>query len=94
MQNSQLSRFLRVSHGFPALQGRFFISRDFTDFERIFSQTHSFIKKTNKTARSNAAEKSISSTISKNKTSSHSSLSLSWTLLFIMLVKTHIGNPL
>ena len=30
--------------------------------------------------------------INKNKTSSHSSLSLSWAQLFIMLVKTHIDN--
>ena len=31
--------------------------------------------------------------INKSKTSSHSSLSLSWALLFIMLVTTDMDNP-
>ena len=35
----------------------------------------------------------ISSMIKNNKTSSRSSLSLSWALLFILLVKTYIVNP-
>ena len=43
-------------------------------------------------AHSNTAEESISSKINKNKTSSCSSLSLSWAPLSIMLVKTHIDN--
>ena len=44
-----------------------------------------FSKKTNKGS-------SIYSMINKNKTSSRDSLSLSWALLLIVLVKTHIDN--
>ena len=62
-------------------------------FERIFSQTHSFLRKQTKAAHSNAAEKRISSMINQNKRSSRSSLSLNWALLFIVLMKTYIDNP-
>ena len=58
----------------------------------FFSQTHSFLRKQTKAAHFSAAEEHISSMINKNKTSSHSSLSSSWALLFIVLVKTHIDN--
>ena len=87
---------LTVSLPFSLSRGRFFISHGFPNFERIFSQTHSFLKKTNKqtqAAYSDAAEERISRMINKSKTSSHSSLYLSWKLLLIKLVKTHIDNP-
>ena len=72
--------------------GGFFIFHAFTNFERIFSQTHSFLKKQTQTAHSNANKERISSMI--NKESKYSQFStLSWALLFIMLVKAHIGAP-
>ena len=82
-----------VSLPFLRSQGGFFISHGFTNFKRIFSQTHNFLRKQTKAAHSNDAERRISSMINKSKTSSRSYLSLSWALLFIVLVKTHIGNP-
>ena len=95
-QTSQLSRFHRVSHGFTAFLK---VSRWLLHFSRFykfwadFFQTHSFLKKQTKAVHSNADEERISSLINKNKTSSRSSLFLSWALLFIVLVKTHIDNP-
>ena len=89
-----------VSVSFSRSHSRFFISHGFTNRERIFSQTHSFLKKkttkkttTNKqtqTAHSNDTEERISRMINKKKTST---LYLSWKLLFIKLVKTHIETP-
>ena len=82
-----------VSLPFSRSHGRFFISHGFTNFEQIFSQkTHSFLK--TQAAHSNAAKELISSIINNNKASSRNSLSLSWALLFIVLFKTHIDNPL
>ena len=72
---------------------RFLISHDFTNFDQIFSQIHSFPLKQTQAAYSSVAEECIFSMINKNTTSNRSSLSLSWALLFIMLVKTHIDNP-
>ena len=94
-QTSQLSRFHRVSHGFTAFSlshGSFFISHGFTIFERNFSQTRSFLRNETQAAYSNAAGERIYSMINKNKTGSRSSLYLSWALLFIVLVKTHMGQ--
>ena len=78
---------------FSQYHGRFFISHDFTNFERIFTQSHSFLKEQKQAAYYNVAEERISSMINKNNASSRSSLSLSWALSFIMLVKAHIDNP-
>ena len=95
-QTSQLSRFHIVSHGFTAFLK---VSRWLLHFSRFykfwvdFFQTHSFLRKQTKAAHSNAAEERISRMINKNKTSRHSSLSLNWALLFIVLVKTHTENP-
>ena len=73
---------------------RFFISHGFTKFGWIFSQkTHTFLKKQTQISHSNAAEELISSMINNNKTSSRSSLSLSWALLFILLLKTYTVKP-
>ena len=58
-----------------------------------FSQTHSFLRKQAKAAHSSAAEERISSMINKSKTSSHSSLSLNWALLLIVLMKKNTDNP-
>lgn len=55
----------------------------------FFSQTHRFLKNQTQEAHSNATEECISSMI---KTSSHCSLSLSWTLLSLMLVKSHFNG--
>ena len=96
LQTSQHSRFHRVSYGFTAFLkvSRWLLHfNGFTNFEQIFSQMHSFLKKQTKVAHSIAAEACISSMINKNKTSSHSSLSLSWALLFIALVQKHTNNP-
>ena len=82
-----------VSLPFSRSHIRFFISQGFKNFEQGFSQTHSFLKKQTQGAHSNVNKERISSMINKNKTSIRSSLSLSWVLLFIMLVKTHIGVP-
>ena len=82
-----------VSLPFSQPHGRFFISHGSKNFERIFSQTHSFLKKQTQAAHSNVNKEHISSMINKNKTSIRSSLYLSWVLLFIMLVKTHTGVP-
>ena len=78
---------------FSRSHGRFFISHDFTNIAWIFSQTYSFLKEQKQVAYSNVAEKRISSMINQNNPSSRSSLSLSWELLFIILVNTHIDNP-
>ena len=59
----------------------------------FFPKLTVFLKKQIQAAHSNANKECISSMINKNKTSIRSFLSLSWTLLFIMLVKTHIGIP-
>ena len=79
-----------MSYGFTAFLK---VSRCFTNFEWIFSQKHSFLRKQTKAAHSSGAEERIYSMINKNKTSSRDSLSLSWALLLIVLVKTHIDNP-
>ena len=76
-----------VSLPFSRSHGRFFISHGFTNFERIFSRTYSFLKKQTQVTHFNVNKERISSMINKNKTSIRSSLSLSWALLFIMLVK-------
>ena len=44
---------------FSRSHGRFFISHDFTNFERIFSQAQSFLKKQTQAACSNVAEEPI-----------------------------------
>ena len=91
------------SHGFTVCDtvslplsrshGRFFISHGFTEFEWILSQkSHTFPKKQTQAPYSNSAEELISSMIKNNKTSSRSFLSLSWALLFILLVKIYIVN--
>ena len=59
-----------VSPPFSVSYGSFFISHDFTNFEWIFSKTHSFLKKQTQAAHSNTAEESISSMINENKTNS------------------------
>ena len=66
-----------VSLYFSWSHGRFFISHGFTNFKRIFSQAHGFLKKQTQVAHSNANKERISSLINKNKTSIRSSLSLS-----------------
>ena len=53
----------------------------------------SFLRKQIQAAHSNAAEERNSSMINTSKTNSHNFQSLSWTLLFIVLEKTHIDNP-
>ena len=88
------------SHGFTVCHtvllpssrshGRFLIPHNFTNFEQIFFQTHSFPKKQPGSI-FQCSEECIFSMVNKN-TSNCSSLSLSWALLFIMLVKTHIDN--
>ena len=82
-----------ISLPFSRSHGGFFISHGFANFKRIFSQTHSFLRKQTKAAHSNAAEERISSMINKNKRSSRRSLSLSWALLLIVFVKAHIDSP-
>ena len=59
----------------------------------FFPKPTVFLKKQILVAHSNANKEHISSMINKNKTSIRSFLSLSWALLVIMLVKTHIGVP-
>ena len=81
-----------VSLPFSQSHGSFFISHGFTNFEQIFSQTHSFLRKETQAAHANAAGKCISSMINKNKAGSCSSLYLSWALLFIVLVKKHVDK--
>ena len=94
---TDLSHGFTLSHTsslpFSQSYGRFFISHAFKNFEQIFSQIHSFLKKQTQGVHSNVNKEHISSMINKNKTSIWSSLSLSWALLFIMLVKTHIDVP-
>ena len=93
---SQLSRFHRVSHGFIDFLkvSRWLLHFSwFYKFWVDFYQTNSFLRKQTKAAHSNAAEECISSMIHKNKTSTRSSLSLNWALLFIVLMKTHTDNP-
>ena len=82
-----------VSLPFSRSHGGFFISYALTNFERIFSQTHSSLKKQTKAAHCNAAGERISRMINKNKTRSRSPLSLSWAQLFIVLVKIRTDNP-
>ena len=82
-----------VSLPFSRSHGRFFISHGFTNFEQMFSKTHNFLKKQTQAAHSNVNKEHISSMTNKIKTSIHSFLSLTWALLFIMLVKTYIGVP-
>ena len=82
-----------VSLPFSRSRDGFLISHGFTNFERIFSQTYIFLKKQARAAHSNFNKERISSMINKNRTGIRSSLFLCWALLFIMLVKTHIGVP-
>ena len=85
-----------MSHGFTVFLTA---SRQVIHFSRFYkfladvSKTHSFLKTQTQAAHSNVNKERISGMIDKNKTSIRSSLSLSWALLFIMLVKTHIGVP-
>ena len=83
-----VTQFQCLSHG----HGRFFISHGFTNFEWIFSPNSQFSLKMN-TGNTFQCWKMHSSMISKNKTSSCSSLSWSWALLFIILVTAGIDNP-
>ena len=83
----------KVSLPFSQSHGSSLITHSFTNFEQIFFQTHSFLRKQTQAAHSNAAEERISNMINKNKTSSRSSLSLTWARLFIMLVKTNTDSP-
>ena len=82
-QTSQLSPFHRVSHGFTAFPtvSRYLHFSGFTNFERILSQTYSFLKKQTQAAHFNVNKERISSMINKNKTSIRSSLSLSGGLI-------------
>ena len=92
-QTSQLSRFHCLSHGLAV--GSSFLT-GFQILSGFFPKLTVFWKKTNKQTQAaycDAAEERISRMINKNKTSSRSSLYLSWKLLFIKLVKTHIDNP-
>ena len=77
---------------FSLYHGSFFISHGFKNFDRTFSQTHSFLRNETQAAHSNTAGRRIYSMINKNKTGSRSSLYLSWALLFTALVKTHVGQ--
>ena len=65
-----------VSLPFSQSHNSFFTSHSFTNFEWIFSQTHSFLKKQTQAAHSNVNKECISSMVNKNKTSICSSLSL------------------
>ena len=56
-----------VSLPFSQPHGRFFISHGSKNFERIFSQTHSFLKKQTQAAHSNVNKEHISSMINKTK---------------------------
>ena len=85
-----VTRFYCLSHGLTV--GSSFLTI-LQILSRFFSQVHSFLNKQTQAAYSNFAEEHISSMINKSNTSSRSSLSLSWALFFIMLVKTHIDNP-
>ena len=58
-----VTRFHHLSHGLT-------VGSCFLTVLRIFSKTHSFLKKQTKAEYSNTAEESISSVINKNKTSS------------------------
>ena len=83
-----------LSYGFIRLpfsrsHGSFFIAHGFTNFAWIFPNTQ-FLWKQAQAAHSNTAEGHISSMINKNKAGNCSSPSLSWALLFIILVKTHV----
>ena len=80
-----------VSLPFSRSHGRFFISYAFKNFEQIFLKLT--VSKKTQGAHSSVNKERISSMINKNKTSIRSSLSLSWALLHIMLVKTHIDIP-
>ena len=86
-----------LSYGFIRLpfsrsHGSFFIAHGFTNLAWIFPNTQ-FLWKQAQAAHSNTAEGHISSMINKNKAGNCSSPSLSWALLFIILVKTHMENP-
>ena len=76
-----------VSLPFSRSHGSFFISHGFTNFAWIFPNTQ-FLWKQAQAVHSNAAEGHISSMINKNKADNCNSPSLSWALLFIILVKT------
>ena len=58
-----------VSLPFSRYHDRFLISHGFTNFERIFSQNYSFLKKQTQAAHSNVNKERMSSMINKNKTS-------------------------
>ena len=86
-----------LSYGFIRLpfsrsHGSFFIAHGFTNFAWIFPNTQLLWKQA-QAAHSNTAEGHISSMINKNKAGYCSSPYLSWALLFIILVKTHMENP-
>ena len=79
-----------VSLSFSRYHDRFLISHGFTNFERIFSQNYSFLKKQTQAAHSNVNKERISSMINKNKRSIRSYLSLTWTLfVFSIWVFSH-----
>ena len=86
VQTSQLSRFHRLSHGLTVGSSFF---KGLQILSGFFPKLTVFWKKKKHTqaAHSNAAKELISRMINKNKTSSRSSLSLSWKLLFTKLVK-------
>ena len=65
-----------VSLFFSRSHGRFFISYGFTNFEQIFFQAYSFLKKQTHAAHSNANKERFSSMINKSKTRIRSYLSL------------------
>ena len=66
----------------------------FQNLSGFFSQnTHTFLKKQTQVSHSIAAEEIIPSMINNNKTSSRSSLFLSWALLLILLLQTLIVKP-
>ena len=84
-----------VSLPFSQSHRSFFISRGFTNFEQIFSRTHSFLRKQTQTTNSNAAEEHmIFYERMFYECIKQVSLSLSGALLLIMSVKTHFDNPI
>ena len=83
-----------VSLPFSRCHGRFYISHGLTNFEWIFFPNLQLSKKTNTGSTFQCCWRTHSSMININKTSSRSSLSLNWALLFIMLVTTDMDNPL
>ena len=88
-QTFQLSRLHRVSYRFTPFSqshSRFFISHGFTNFEWIFSKTQ-FSKK-NKHRQHILLKKAFLVWLTKIKQAT-----LSWALLSMRLVKTHIDSP-